>query len=292
VTGGRPRGTLAAVPTPFDRTTGDLAVHQLRDNVARLLAAGLDGIVVAGSTGEAPLLDPDEQRRLVAAVRGVLPDGRWLVAGAGAESRRQSIALARAAASEGADVVLVRPPAYYASALTAAGLLDHYRAVADASPVPVLVYNIPRYTHLSLAAGLVQQLGAHGNVAGAKDSSGSLKTLAAYRAALPQASVLVGPGALLYGGLELGCDGGILAVACYAAVQCVELTAAFRAGDRARAGALQERIGPLDRVVGRLGPAGVKLAMDLVGLYGGPCRPPLAAVPERERARVARLLAA
>jgi 4-hydroxy-2-oxoglutarate aldolase len=293
VTARRLAGVLAPVPTPFDPGTGDVAPDALRDNVSRLAAAGLDGIVVAGSTGEAPLLAPDEQRRLVAWARAALPEGRWLVAGSGAESTRETVALARAAAAEGADAVLVRPPAYFAAAVTPASLADHYRAVADASPVPVLVYNIPKYTHLPIAAGLLDQLAAHPNLVGVKDSSGDVKQLAAYRDAVPGWSVFAGSGSLLYAALEMGCDGGILAVACFAAATCAGVLAAFRAGERERAGRLAERLVPLDReIVARFGPAGVKAAMDAVGLYGGPVRAPLAGLSAGERERVAKLVAA
>jgi len=294
VSGRRFAGVLAPITTPFDPATGDVAPVQLRDNVACLLAAGLDGVVVAGSTGEAAMLDPDEHRRMVGWVREVLPDGRWLVAGTGAESTRQAIALTRAAAAEGADAVLVRPPAYFANATSPATLAEYFRAVADASPVPVLVYNIPKYTHLPLAAGLLQQLVAHPNIRGVKDSSGDVKNLAAYRDAVPGWSVLAGSGSLLYAALELGCDGGILAVACFAARRCADILAAFRAGDRARAGALQETLVALDKqIVAKHGPAGVKAAMDAVaggGLYGGPVRAPLAPLSEADRAQVAQLV--
>ena len=286
------RGILAPITTPFDGPTGEVAPVHLRQNVIRLLEAGLDGIVVAGSTGESALLEPDEQRRMVAWVREVLPDRRWLLAGTGGESTRQAVALTRAAAAEGADAVLVRPPAYFSAGLTPASLADYYRAIADASPVPLLVYNIPKYTHLAVAAGLLQQLVAHSNIVGVKDSSGDAKNLAAYRDAAPHWSVFVGSGSLLYQALELKCDGGILAVACFAAALAVQIYAAFRAGDRAGAGKLQERLGPLDKeVVGKFGPAGVKAAMDAVGLYGGPVRAPLAPVAASDRERVTRLVA-
>ncbi len=287
-------GVLAPITTPFDSATGEVAPVHLRHNVTQLVAAGLDGVVVAGSTGESALLDPDEQRRMVGWVREVLPDKRWLIAGTGGESTRQAVALTRAAATEGADAVLVRPPSYFSSAVSPASLADYYRAVADASPVSVLVYNIPKYTHLPIAAGLLRQLAAHANIVGVKDSSGDAKNLAAYRDAAPQWSVFVGSGSLLYAALELGCDGGILAVACFAAALCAQVFAAFRAGDREGAGKLQERLAPLDReVVGKLGPAGVKAAMDAVGgLYGGPVRPPLAPVAASDRERVVKLVAA
>ena len=283
-------GIFAPITTPFDAATGDVAPQSLKDNVSRLLADGLDGIVVAGSTGEAPLLDADEHRRIVAWAREVTPKGKWLIAGTGAESTRQAIALTRAAAAEGADAVLVRPPSYF-PAVAARSLANYYRAIADASPVPVLVYNIPKYTHVSLPAELLQELATHARVVGVKDSSGDLKNLAAYREAAPQWAVFVGSGSLLLPALELECDGGIVAVACYAARLCAELLTAFHAGDRDAAVALQNRIGPLDKeIVSKLGPAGVKAAMDAVGLYGGPPRPPLAPVSAAERERAALLV--
>ena len=283
-------GVFAPITTPFDIATGDVSPQHLKDNVARLLADGLDGIVVAGSTGEAPLLDPDEHRRVIAWTREVTPPSKGLVAGTGAESTRQAIALTRAAADEGADAVLVRPPSYF-PAVAARSLANYFRAVADASPVPVLVYNIPKYTHVSLPAELLLELSTHPRVMGVKDSSGDLKNLAAYREAAPKWAVFVGSGSLLLSALELECDGGIVAVACFAARLCTELVTTYRGGDRAAAVALQDRIGPLDKeIVGKLGPVGVKAAMDAVGLYGGPPRPPLAPLSPAERERVARLV--
>ncbi len=293
MTAGRPTGILAPITTPFDPGTGEVALAQLRSNAARLIDAGLDGIVTAGSTGEAALLDADEQARLVAAVREVLADDRWLVAGTGAESTRLAVALTRAAAAEGADAVLVRPPAYFAAVTSPGSLADYYRSVADASPVPVLVYNIPKYTHLSLAPDLLHQLAGHRNIVGVKDSAADLKNLRAFRAAVPAWSVLAGSGSLLHAALEMGCDGAILAVACFAARLCADLLAAFRAGEQARAEDLQRRLAPLDKeIVGAFGPAGVKAAMDAVGLYGGPIRGPLAPLATVDRERVAKLFAA
>jgi len=284
-------GIFAPIPTPFDPDTGDVAPLQLRQNISRLLMDGLDGIVVAGSTGEAPLLDSDEQRRIVGWAREALSDGARLIVGTGAESTRQTIALTTAAAEAGADAVLVRPPGYFAAAHTPASLLAHFRAVADASPVPVLIYNIPKYTHLPLAPALLQQLEGHDRIVGIKDSSGDVKNLAAYREAVPAWTVLAGSASLLYIGLELGCQGGVVGVACFAGRLCMSLMSAFQKGDRVAAGAMQERLAPLDKeIVGKLGPAGVKAAMDAVGLYGGPVRPPLAPVAPADRERVTALV--
>ena len=283
-------GVFAPITTPFDAASGDIAPQHLKRNVARHFADGLDGVVVAGSTGEAPLLDVDEHRRAVAWTREATPQGKWLIAGTGAESTRQAIVLTRGAAAEGADAVLVRPPSYF-PAVAAKALANYYRAIADASPIPILVYNIPKYTHVQLSSELLEELSTHTRVVGVKDSSGDLKNLAAYREAAPEWAVFVGSGSLLLDALELECDGGIVAVACYAARLCADLLAAFRSGDRTAALALQDRIGPLDKaIVGKLGPAGVKAAMDAVGLYGGPPRPPLAPLSADDRERVAQLV--
>ncbi len=286
-------GVFVPVTTPFDPSRGDPVAAQFKDNVERLLAAGLDGVLVAGSTGEAALLDPAEQDTLVRWARAVIPKDRWLLVGTGAESTRQAIALTRAAAAAGADAVLVRPPGYFTPMLVPAQLGDYYRAIADASPIPVLVYNIPKYTHIAVPPEVLIDLARHERIIGVKDSSGDPKNLAAYRAAVPQWSVLVGSASLLYHALDLGCDGGVVGAACFAAAACVELYAAFRAGDKARAKSLQERIGPLDKqIVGALGPAGIKAAMDAVGLHGGPPRAPLAPLAPADRERVARLVVA
>lgn len=289
----RVAGILAPVTTPFEPATGEIALEPAVENARRLLAEGLDGLVAAGSTGEAPLLDADEQRRLVAALRAVVPSGRCLLAGTGAESTREAIALSRGAAAEGADAVLVRPPGYYGTAHSANSLVAHYRSIADASPVPVLVYNVPKYTHTAIAPDLLGRLAGHANIIGVKDSSGDPKNLAAYRQMVPAWSVLVGSGSLLLTGFESGCEGGIVGVSCFAARLAVELQTAFRAGDRPRAAELQARLATLDKeIVGRLGPAGIKAAMDAAGMYGGPVRAPLAPLSAADRERIGQLLAA
>jgi 4-hydroxy-2-oxoglutarate aldolase len=287
-------GILAPLTTPFDAESGDVAPVLLRREARELIAAGLDGVVVAGSTGESALLDESEKVRAVEWLREVVPEDRWLVAGTGAESTRAAVRLAVAAASAGADAVLVRPPSYYATLLSPAAMADHYRRVADASPVPVLVYNIPKFTHVMLQDSTLRALADHERIVGFKDSSGDLKVFAGFRAALPRAVALVGGGSLLYPALEMGGAGGILGVACFAPTPCAELLVAFRAGDLVAAGARQERLTPLHKeIVAALGAPGIKAAMDAVGLPGGgPVRAPLQPVDARQRARVAELVAA
>jgi dihydrodipicolinate synthase/N-acetylneuraminate lyase len=284
-------GVLVPLTTPFDVATGDVAAVALRNNARALLDQGVAGFVASGSTGEASMLSEDEARQVVAWLRDVTPDDRLLIVGAGRESTRGTIQACRAGWEEGADAALVRAPSYYASALNQAALADHFRAVADASPIPILVYNIPKYTHLSLSDTLLASLADHGNIVGAKDSSGDLKHFASYRDAVPKWHLFVGSGAGLYAALELGAVGGIVAVANYAAETAVAVFEAFRAGDKAAAGSAQEVLTPLHKeIVAQFGPAGVKAAMDVVGLFGGPVRAPLPALDDSQRAAVTRLL--
>jgi 4-hydroxy-2-oxoglutarate aldolase len=287
------RGLLVPVTTPFDPVTGDLAPVPLRENARACLADGADGIVAAGSTGEASLLTEAEFRQLVEWLRDVVPPERPFIVGAGRESTRAAIEACRVAGEFGADAVLVRAPAYYGPSLSPAALTDHFRRVADASPVPVLLYNIPKYTHVAIADRVLAALTDHDNVAGVKDSCGDLRNFAAYVQAAPGWAHFIGSGALFYAALELGAVGGILAVGNPASALAGAVWRAWTAGDRAGAGAVQERLGPLHKaVVGELGVPGVKAALDAVGRAGGPVRPPLADLGANDRDRVAAALRA
>ncbi len=278
----RPAGLLVPITKPFHRATGEVAPVHLRENTRKVIEDGANGIVAAGSTGEAPLLSEDEYRKILEWLRDVVPEGKWLIAGAGRESTRAAVAACRAAGDEGADAVLVRSPSYYAPALKERALIEHFRRVADESPIPVLLYNMPKFTHIALSDSLIAALSDHQNILGAKDSSGDLKNFAAYQEAAPDWSMLIGSGALYYAALEIGAAGAIAATACFATRATRQIGAAFENGDKKGAGAAQEVVAPLhNEVVGRLGIAGVKAAMDVAGVYGGPVRSPLEDLNER-----------
>lgn len=282
-------GVVAPATTPFDPVTGEVDVVALRANARAWLRAGLHGVVLFGSTGEGVFLDEEERVRALSAVREVVEGDRLLLAGTGAESTRATVRMTRAAAEAGADAVMVHPPAYFRPAMTPEALRDHYLAVADASPVPVVLYQVPpRFSTVELPAGLVGELSRHPNVVGIKDSTGDLRSLGALCDACDRScAVLVGSGDALYGALETGARGGILAVALLAPAECAALYRAYRDGRLAAAGRLQERIAPLHRaVVGAMGAAGVKAALDELGMHGGPPRSPLRPVRPKERETV------
>jgi 4-hydroxy-2-oxoglutarate aldolase len=285
-------GILGPVVTPFT-SREELDLEAFASNVEGHLAAGLAGVVVAGSTGEAALLDEGERAALVESARDVVPRDKWLIAGTGAESTRLTVQRCRIAAERGADAVLVVAPHYYgAPAMTGAALERHYAAVADGSPIPVLLYNIPKYMHFRLEPDLVARLSAHGNIAGMKDSSGDMAYLAR---CMPSQSatftVLTGNGATWMDALALGVRGGILAVALFAPELSVEVWSAHGGARQGEAVESQSRLTPLaSEIVGRMGVAGVKAAMDRVGLRGGRVRAPLQPLTREEEDRVTALL--
>ncbi len=282
-------GVHIPATTPFDPVTGDLDVVAMRANVRRWLEEPVRGIVTAGSTGEAVYLDRVERRRLVEAVREVVPDDRILVAGTGAESTRETLRLTEDAVEAGADAVLVMPPSFYGGAMTPEILRRHFETVADASGAPLILYQVPlRFSTLDWPTGLVAELSRHENVIGIKDSRGDLDLVAdLVSACADDFQVLVGNGALLYASLELGAVGGVLGVANLTPGDAARLVAAFAEGRSSEAGRLQERVGPVHKeVVAGLGVPGVKAGLDLLGMEGGEPRPPLRPVDDAGRGRV------
>ena len=283
-------GVLAPVVTPFD-ADGAVDEGAFVFNVRAHIAAGLSGALVAGSTGEAALLRESERTRLVGLAREAVPHGAWLLAGVGAESTWQAIARAREAAREGADAVVALPPHYFAGMYPDEALERYFLALADASPAPLLLYNMPKYTHVVLAPELVHRLAEHENVVGMKDSGGEPERLSRYLEAQgDDFTVLTGHGPTFREARRRGARGGILAVALFAAEACLQVDRAPHDESTAEA---QARLVPLGRdVVGALGPAGVKAAMDAAGLRGGHVRTPLLDLDGAARARVAELVRA
>lgn len=284
----RLEGVILPVTTPFDDTTGEIAPIFFRDNLRAWLTAGVHGILIAGSMGEAPLLDESEIVQLVEWARDVVPPERILIAGTGAESTRATVRAARAVAEVGADAVLVRAPCYYRARMDPETVRHHYESVADSIPIPVILYNAPQYVPVDITPGLLAELGTHPNVAGIKDSTGDLKVFGALLDAAPDdCQVMVGAGSKLYAALEMGGAGGIVTVGCLAPRIAVDVYEKFRAGEAGQAGAAQGRISsPHTKIVRGLGVAGVKYALDLLGYVGGAPRPPLRPLHDQGRAQV------
>jgi 4-hydroxy-2-oxoglutarate aldolase len=248
--------------------------------------------VVLGSNGEAAQLDDSEADRALAVARDVLPSGKWLVAGTGRESTKATIAATMRAVSLGADAVLVRTPSFFKPQMTSDVFVRHYTAVADASAVPVLLYNVSMFTGVSLGADAVERLAVHPNIVGMKESGSDIGLIAELIARTPDDfTVLAGSATTFVHALAAGCDGGILALAAVLPDECRSLIDLVAAGRLADARALQRRMMPLARAVGAAhGVAGLKAALDLLGLSGGEPRPPLAPVSPVTRAGIRAIL--
>lgn len=264
------------MPTPFHPATGDLDLAALRTQLTRLTDAPLAGALVLGSNAEAGLLDEDEADAIVDTARSVVPTDRVLIVGTGRESTRATIDACRRAAERGADVVLVRAPSFFKSQMTAEALTAHYQAVADASPAPVMLYNVPGMAGFSLPLSMVRTLGAHPNVIGMKETSNDLERHAQFVMVNPAFAVLSGWAPVAYPAWMMGAKGAIIAVANILPEQCATLWAHFQAGRHDEARALQHRLLPIAQLVSSIhSVAGLKCALDHLGFPGGPVRSPL-----------------
>ncbi len=287
---------IPPIATPFRDGVVDRSA--LVSNIQKLIRAGVGGVVALGSNGEAPLIDEDEGDQVIAAAREAVPSSHTLVAGTGRESTKATVAACRRAASLGADAVLVRTPSFFKARMTPDALVAHYRAVADGSPIPVLLYNFFAVTGVNVTPDTVAALSAHPNIAGIKDSGTDTSQVAAFVAAGgPGFAVISGNAPTFYPSLCVGAVGGILAVAGVIPELCVRLREAAAAGRHEEARALQRRITPMGALVTTIGGVpGLKAAMELAGFIGGEPRMPLRPAPpdiiEKISAELASLRAA
>jgi 4-hydroxy-2-oxoglutarate aldolase len=273
------RGVFPPISTPFSNNAVD---HRaLATNIERWMRTRLAGLVVLGSNGEAPLLEDDEADAIIATARQTVPSERTLVAGVGRESTQATIAAARRAAGLGADVVLVRTPSYFKNVMTSEAFIRHFTAVADASAVPVLLYNVTVYTGVNLLPEAVERLASHPNIVGMKESTSDVAQLADLVARVPENfSILAGSGTTFFAAVSAGASGAVLAIAAVLPDICVEIFELVKRQRHQDALALQQRIAPLARLLGSVhGVAGLKYALDQVGYFGGPARAPLGSLP-------------
>ena len=285
------KGILLPVTTPFTGD-GELVLDALRSNLSRWNNTGVVGYVLLGSTGERVHLADREYLQVIETARSAAPDNRTFIVGAGQQSTLGTINEIKKAHRAGADAVLVITPYFYRSAITQETLVSYYTAVADSSPVPVLLYSMPPLTGIKIEPETVARLSEHPNITGVKDSSndvaGFTKTV---NVCSRDFAVLTGNGTVLLDALRAGATGGILAVGCAAPEVCVEIFRAFNAGEDERASLLQSKLTPLaTAVTTRFGIGGLKAALDLAGYYGGAVRAPLRSPDESAQNEIASLL--
>jgi 4-hydroxy-2-oxoglutarate aldolase len=284
-------GVFPPIPTPFD-AAGEIDLKALGRNMEFWNRYPLAGYVVLGSNGEFPYLSESETLAFFEAVRKHIPPDRIFMAGTACESTHSSIAMTKAAASMGADVAILITPSYYKSKMDAEGLTHYYLSIADASPIPVSIYNMPLNTGVDMTPDLIISLSRHPNIAGVKDSSGNLAKMGeVIHSARPGFQVLAGSAGFFYPALCIGASGGVMALANIAPSQCCDIMEFFKEGKHDEAKELQLRmIASNTAVTARFGVPGLKAALDMLGQYGGNTRSPMLPLTEAQKGSLRNIL--
>lgn len=285
------RGIFPALVTPF-APDESVSLAAVKENIHRYNQTAVAGYVVLGSTGESVMLSRDEADSVLAAALESASPARLLIAGTGAESTAETIARTKRAASLGYQLALVKTPYYYKPVYRADTYIHHYRAVADASPIPILLYSVPQFTGITLETPEIVALTAHPNIAGIKDSSGNIQRVVEIVAGAPASfQVLTGGAAVIYPALAVGARGAVLALAAALPEKCAELYELFARGQHDQARQLQLLLAQASkRIVSECGIPGVKYAMDLRGFQGGLPRLPLLPLTEEKKRAIAAIV--
>jgi 4-hydroxy-2-oxoglutarate aldolase len=284
-------GVYPALTTPF-AADGEVSLADLKYNIERYNSTGIAGFVVLGSTGESVLLSRNEMDDVLTTVRDAAGQGKRLIAGTGAESTQDTIERTKRAAELGYHFALVKTPHYYKPAYKPEVLIAHYRRVADASPIPVLLYSVPIFTGVTLEAPEVGALAEHPNIVGIKESSGHVMRVAEIVSACPaDFQILTGSAGTMLAGLTVGAKGAILALGSALPEMCVTLYELYRNGEIDKARALQNTLLKASKVIqSEHAIAGIKFVMDQRGYHGGIPRSPLVPLSDLYRQRILDLL--
>lgn len=283
-------GIFPPITTPF--IDDNIAYDKLGSNIEKWGRTGLRGFVVLGSNGEYVCLSEEEKRKVVETVVQAAPEHMSVIAGTGCESTKETIRLTADCAALGAHAALVVTPHYYGGKMNAAALVKHFTAVADHAPIPIILYNVPKFTHINLTVNVVARLSQHANIIGIKDSTGNVIQLGEFLNQVEaDFSLLVGTAGALFGGLTLGCAGGVLALANVAPQNCVKIHELVQEGEFEAAKEIQLKMIPVNQAVtATYGVSGLKTALDLLGYFGGEPRPPLLRSSDEEKSTIVEIL--
>ncbi len=268
-------GIMPPITTPFNGA--EVAFDRLKENFRKWNLTQLSGYLVLGSNGEAVYLSEAERIKVIEVAREAIPREKIMLVGTGLEATGETVRFTNEAARLGADLALVVTPCYFKGSMTPQVLYDHFVAVAEASRLPILVYNVPQFTGVNMEPSLVAKLSRHPNIVGCKDSSGNIDQLSQIIHQSEKGfGVFVGSAPVLFPALCVGAVGGILAVANFLPELCTRIVDLYAAGQVDKARELQNRLTPIARgVTATYGIGGLKAAMDMMGYFGGEPRPPL-----------------
>jgi len=270
------KGCFPPIPTPFD-ARGRVDRDHLASNLEKWLKTPLSGFAVLGSNGEAVLMKDTEKIETWKTAGEVIGSDRLFLAGTGCESSAETLELTEKAAGLGANAAMIVTPHYYKPRMDRRALVTHYTMIADRSPIPIILYNVPAFTGIDLSAEIIIELAGHPGIVGLKESSGNVGKIGQIVDRVGNTfQVLAGSGNFLLPALTVGAVGGVMALASVAPHLVDEIVLSFEKGDLRKAKEIQLRLIPANAAVtSQYGIAGLKTALDLIGMYGGPVRPPL-----------------
>jgi len=280
----RIHGVIPPMVTPF-KANGDLDSGAFVSNVKKWNEARLAGYLVIGSNSETVYLSEDEKLELVKLTVEHAKKDRLIMVGSGLESARETIRLTNKCASFGAHCALVLTPFYYSPSMDSKAMIRFFTEVADNSDIPVLIYNVSKFTHVNIGADAVAELSRHKNIVGMKDSNGDVPQLATFlRVADPGFQVMTGTYSAWYPALTMGIDATISAMANCCPNEITETQELYEAGKQKESFDLYQRMFPVNAAVTvSYGIAGLKYACDYLGYSGGRVRNPLADCTETQR---------
>ncbi len=284
------KGIISPITTPF--IDDEVAFDKLKSNIENLSKMNLAGYVVLGSNGESVFLTKEEKLKMISFIREHVPSEKIVIAGTGTDSIKETISLTNEASKNGADYALIITPSFFKSEMNHSTFINYYLAVADSVKIPVIIYNVPKFTNVNIHPDTVAELSEHNNIVGIKNSSGDTELTAKFISRTANDfHTFVGTGSVLLQGLKDGACGGILALANIAPTECINIQKLFHLGKMEEAELLQKKMVPVNKAITTtFGVAGLKAAMDMMGLYGGNPRLPLNPLDEKAKQELKNIL--
>jgi len=284
------KGILSPITTPF--INDEVSFDKLKSNLGNQNRVNLAGYVVLGSNGESVFLTREEKIRAISYVREHASSSKVVIAGTGTDSIKETISLTNDAAENGAEYALIITPSFFKSDMEHSTFINYYLAAADSIKIPVIIYNVPKFTNVNIHPDTVAELSEHNNIVGIKNSSEDTEQTAKFISETPDDfHTLVGTGSVLLQGLKDGADGGILALANIAPTECISIQELFDLRKLEEAELLQKKMVPVNKAItATFGVAGLKAAMDMIGLYGGLPRLPLNPLDEKTKQKLKSIL--
>jgi len=280
-------GVYPPITTPFNAKDESISWSDLESNLDKFNRTNLRGYLVQGSNGEYCYMTDEERVEMIRKVREFASPDKLVLAGSGCESTLATIQMTQRMAEEAkADAAVVITPHYFKSAMTGQALKLHFQAVADASSIPILLYNVPKNTGVDMDVKTILDLAKHPNIVGMKESNGDIAKISeVIKGTLDQDFfVLAGSANFLLPALKVGAIGGICALANALPEEVAQIGQLLREGKEKEALELHYRLlAPNKAVTAQFGVPGLKLVMDQRGYYGGPLRRPLLPLDEKLR---------